>query len=127
MTFLCCLKNQNKFYDLLITWTKDTKTLNFRLKLKRIIPFLFSMLRFVEKHKFTTLVFRKNTFSCVYTNFSSFLALEHKFGLVYTLKVSVSQLCLIFPNFILNLKYLRKHFTKMHSHKICWHVYSKIF
>ena len=34
-----------------------------------------------EKDKFTTSVFRKDTFSGVYTNFSSFVALEHKFGL----------------------------------------------
>ena len=38
-----------------------------------------------EKDKFTTIVSRKNTFSGIYTNFSSFVALEHKFGLVYTL------------------------------------------
>ena len=38
-----------------------------------------------EKDKFTTNVFRKDTFSGIYTNFSSFVALEHKFGLVYTL------------------------------------------
>ena len=38
-----------------------------------------------EKDKFTTSVFRKDTFSGVYTNFSSCLALEHKFGLLYTL------------------------------------------
>ena len=37
-----------------------------------------------EKGKFTR-VFRKDTFSGVYTNFISFVALEHKFGLVYTL------------------------------------------
>ena len=38
-----------------------------------------------EKDKFTTNVFRKDTFSGIYTNFSSFVALEHKFGLMYTL------------------------------------------
>ena len=38
-----------------------------------------------EKDKFTTSVFRKDTFSGVYTNFSSFVALKHKFGLVHTL------------------------------------------
>ena len=37
-----------------------------------------------EKRKFTR-VFRKDTFSGVYTNFISFVALEHKFGLVSTL------------------------------------------
>ena len=38
-----------------------------------------------EKDKFTTSVFRKDMFSGVYTNFSSFVALKHKFGLVHTL------------------------------------------
>ena len=38
-----------------------------------------------EKDKFTTSVFRKDTFSGVFISFSSFVALEHKFGLVYTL------------------------------------------
>ena len=38
-----------------------------------------------EKDKFTTNVFRKDTFGGIYTNFSSFVALEYKFGLVYTL------------------------------------------
>ena len=37
-----------------------------------------------EKYKCTS-IFRKDTFSGVYTNFSSFVALEHKFALVYTL------------------------------------------
>ena len=38
-----------------------------------------------EKDKFTTSVFRKDTFSGVYTNFSSFVALKHKSGLAHTL------------------------------------------
>ena len=38
-----------------------------------------------EKDKFTTSVFRKDTFSGVYTNFSTITALEHIFGLVYKL------------------------------------------
>ena len=37
------------------------------------------------KDKFTTSVSRKDTFSGVYTNFSSFVVLGDKFGLVYTL------------------------------------------
>ena len=36
------------------------------------------------KDKFTTSVFRKDTFCGACTNFSSFVALEHKFSLVYT-------------------------------------------
>ena len=38
-----------------------------------------------EKDKLTTSVLRKDTFSGVYTNFSRFVALKHKFGLVHTI------------------------------------------
>ena len=70
-----------------------------------------------EKDKFTTIVFTKDTFSGVCTNFSSFVAFKHKFGLVHTFfYIEVSLLCLIFPNLILKLKHLRKHFTKCLSH-----------
>ena len=40
---------------------------------------------FRENGKFAINVYRKETFTGVYTNFSSFIPLEHKFGLVYTL------------------------------------------
>ena len=39
----------------------------------------------LENGKFVTNVYRKETFAGVYTNFSSFIPLEHKFGLVYML------------------------------------------
>ena len=62
------------------------------MKLKKISFFLFSMLRLVEKKMISRLVekiarsvFRKDTFSGVYTSFSSFAALEHKLRLVCTL------------------------------------------
>ena len=38
-----------------------------------------------ENNKFVTSVFRKETFSGMYTNFISFIPLEYKFGLVHTL------------------------------------------
>ena len=38
-----------------------------------------------EKDKSATSIFRKDTFSGVYATCSSFIALEHKFGLVNTL------------------------------------------
>ena len=40
---------------------------------------------FRENDKFVTSVFRKETFSGVYTDFVSFIPLEYKFGLVHTL------------------------------------------
>ena len=48
------------------------------------MPFL-DVKVFRENGKFVTIVHRKETFTGVYTNFSSFTPLEHKFGLVYTL------------------------------------------
>ena len=40
---------------------------------------------FPENEKFVTSVFRKDTFSGIYTNFISFIPLEYKFGLMHTL------------------------------------------
>ena len=40
---------------------------------------------FHENGNFVTNVYRKETFTGVYTNLSSFIPLGHKFGLVYTL------------------------------------------
>ena len=40
---------------------------------------------FRENGKFVTNVYRTKTFTGVYTSFSSFILLEHKFGLIYTL------------------------------------------
>ena len=48
------------------------------------IPFL-DVNVFRENGKFVTNVYRKESFAGVYTNFPSFIPLEHKFGLVYTL------------------------------------------
>ena len=40
---------------------------------------------FQENAKFVTSVFKKETFSGVYTNFISFIPLDYKFGLVHTI------------------------------------------
>ena len=40
---------------------------------------------FRENGKFVTTIYRKETFTGVYTSFSSFIPLQHKFDLVYTL------------------------------------------
>ena len=87
MTFLCCLKNQNKFHDFLSIYIKKRhKNIKFSFETEKGNSFSFLDVKICrEKDKFTTSVFRKDTFSGVYTNFSSFVALKHKFGLVYTL------------------------------------------
>ena len=114
MIFLCCLKNRNKFYNLLITSAKDTKMLNFRLKLKKIINFLLSMSRFVEKNINLQQLFPEKIRSVVYILI--LVVLQHlntNLAQCTHFYIEVSQLCLIFPNFLLKLKHLRKHFTKM--------------
>ena len=62
------------------------KNINFSFEMEKDgqMPFL-DVNVFCENGKFVTNVYRKETFTGVYTNFSSFIHLEHKFGLVYTL------------------------------------------
>ena len=88
--------------------------LNFPSKLKKdnSSSFLYVKICMV-KEKFTRSVFRKDTFSGVYTNFSSFLALEQKFTFVDALLHKRFTIMSDFRNFVLKLKDLRKHVTKM--------------
>ena len=65
-----------------------------------------------EKDKFTTSVSRKNTFSGIYTNFSSFVALEHKFGLVYTLLHRSFTIVSDFPKSQFEVETLKKKLHK---------------
>ena len=62
------------------------KNINFSFETEKDeqMPFLDVNI-FCENGKFVTNVYRKETFTGVYTNISSFTPLEHKFGLVYTL------------------------------------------
>ena len=65
---------------------KKHKNINFYFESEKYNSFSFLDVKICrEKDKFTTSVFRKDTFSGLYTNCSSFVALEYKFGLVYTL------------------------------------------
>ena len=61
---------------------------------------------FRENGKFVTNVYRKETCTGIYTNFSSFTPLEHKFGLVYTLL----HCCFCLVSNMSKLKNLRKYF-----------------
>ena len=46
-----------------------------------------------ENGKFLTTVYRKSTFSGVYTHFESFLPSTHKFGMLYVLVYRCLTLC----------------------------------
>ena len=65
---------------------KRHNNINFSFETEKngVLPFLDVKI-FREKNKFVTSIFRKDSFSGVYTNFTSFIPLEYKFGLVYTL------------------------------------------
>ena len=62
------------------------KNINFSFETEKDeqMPFLDANM-FCENGKFVTNVYRKEAFTEVYTNFSSFIPLEHKFGLAYML------------------------------------------
>ena len=104
MTFLFCLEIPDKFYDLLIKWSKGKIVKTGR-----------------EKDKFARIVFRKDTFSCVYINFNSFVALEHNFGVVYTFTILSD-----FSEFHFDFETVKKAVHK-NGYPICWQMYSKIF
>ena len=62
------------------------KSINFSFEMEKDGQMLFVDIKvFRENVKFLTNVYRKQIFTGVYTNFSSFIPLEHKFGMVYTL------------------------------------------
>ena len=64
--------------------SKRHKKIKFSFKTEKVNSFSFLDVKTCrEKDKFTTSVFRKDTFSGVCTNFSSFVALQDKFDLVY--------------------------------------------
>ena len=65
---------------------KKHKNMKFSIEteMNRSLSFLDVKI-FQENDKFVTSVFRKETFSGVYTNFIGFIPLEYKFGLVHTL------------------------------------------
>ena len=63
---------------------KRRKNIKFSFETEKDNSFLFSMLRFVEIKTNLQKVFSEKIRSVVY-NFSSFVALEHKFGLLYIL------------------------------------------
>ena len=66
----------------------NTKDLNIKLTFEHEHSNSFSFLDVKicrENNKLTTSVYRKPTFSGVFTNFKSFIPTVYKFGLVYTL------------------------------------------
>ena len=121
MAFLCCMKNWNKVSQFVKYVNKRHKNIKFSFETEKDHSFSFLDVKICrEKEKFTTGVFRKDTFSGVYTNFSNFVALKHKFGLVYTLLHRSFTIVSDFLKFHFEVETLKKTLHKNAlPHKIC--------
>ena len=95
------------------TWIKDQKNIKFSFETQKDNSFSFLDVKiWREKDKFTKSVFRKDTFSGVYTNFSSFVALKHKFGFVHTLLHRSFTIASDFSKFNFEVETLKKTLHK---------------
>ena len=65
-----------------------------------------------KKGKLVTTVYRKPTFSGVYTHFESFLPTIYKFGMVYTLAYRCFKICSDWTKFHEELSFLEQVFLK---------------
>ena len=68
--------------------------IKFTFEVEKNINFAFLEVKICrENNKFTTSVFRKPTFSGVFTNFDSFVPASYKHGLVNTLLFQCFKMC----------------------------------
>ena len=73
--------------------------------------FSFSDVKITRKNKrFVTSIFRKATFSGVYTNYDSFILETYKIGLVHMLLFWFFEICSSMENFHLEVEHLRSIF-----------------
>ena len=71
-----------------------------------------------EKGKCITTIYRKPTFSGVYSNFESFLPSVYKFGMVYTLVYRCFHICSNWTQFHTELIFLKGIFQKKEGQTI---------
>ena len=65
-----------------------------------------------QEDHFVTTVYRKPTFSGVYTHFESFLPTIYKFGMIYTLFYRCFKICSDWTKFHEELNFLKQIFLK---------------
>ena len=68
------------------------------------------MSKLPQKKRFVTLIFRKATFSGVFTNYHSFIFDTYKIGLVHTLLFRFFKICSSMENFYIEVELLRSIF-----------------
>ena len=118
MTFLCCLKKPEQVLRFANYMNKDRKILNFCSEKDNSFSFLDAKIC-REKDKFTTSDFRKDTFSSVCTNFSTFVAFEHKIGFAYRLLHGRFTIVFYFSKFHFEVETLKKTIHKNAYPKKC--------
>ena len=71
--------------------------------------------------KFTTTIYRKPSFSGVYSNFESFLPSVYKFGMLYTLVYRRFPICSDWTKFHAELIFLKEIFRKnVYPENLLW-------
>ena len=87
--------------------------MSFSMETERKNKFFFLDIEVIRKQSiFSTTIYRKPTFSGVYSNFESFLLPVYKFGLVYTLVYGCFCICSDRKKFHAEFTFLKKIFRK---------------
>ena len=84
------------------------KNIKFTFETEDSNNFSFLDVKITRKNKrFVTSIFRKTTFSGVFTNYDSFILDTYKIGLVHTLLFRFFKICFSMENFHIELEHLR--------------------
>ena len=87
--------------------------MSFSMETERKNKFSFLDIEVIrEQGKFSSTIYRKRTFSCVYSNFKSFLPSVYKSGMVYTMVYRCFCICSDWIKFHAEFTFLKKIFRK---------------
>ena len=104
------LKHVELFRDFMISRHPN---INFTFEKEQDNKFPFLDVKITrEESRFVTSVYRKPTFSGVYTNFASFIPMPYKFGLIFTLLFRCFTLVSDFSKFYVEINYLKTMLSK---------------
>ena len=113
MTFLFSSDRLNTYRNLVIVLILAIQTCLSPFNRKKMESYHFFDIEVSrEKRKFATTVYRKTTFSDVYTHFGRFLPTIYEFGMVYTLVYRYFKICSDWTKFHEELRFLKQVFLK---------------
>ena len=88
--------------------------MSFSVETEKENKFSFLDVEFIrEQGKFTTKIYRKPSFSGVYSNFESFLPSVYKFRMVYALVYKCFRICSNWTQLHTEIIFLKGYFKKM--------------